>query len=303
LHFIRVVKHQISAPVVESILARPRLGSTGINRPVGQRLRIEQVGVRCYAIDMARVREDLPKGKIGSLLLIWGYALRYKWTIAAAAASLLLAAGATLAIPDGFRRVIDQGFLAQGGDINRQFNYLLGMVALLAVATASRFYFVSMLGEKVIADIRIAVHENLLRLEPRFFEENRPSEIASRVTSDTAVVEIVVGTTVSVALRNIVLGVGGVIYLFTLAPALTAKLLVFIPPIMIPIVVLGRRVRTISRSSQDRIADLGSIVAETLGAMKIVQGSARRRAKAAASARRSAAPSSPRAGASRSGRS
>jgi len=228
--------------------------------------------VRCYAIDMARVREDLPKGKIGSLLLIWGYALRYKWTIAAAAASLLLAAGATLAIPDGFRRVIDQGFVAQGGDINRQFNYLLGMVALLAVATASRFYFVSMLGEKVIADIRIAVHENLLRLEPRFFEENRPSEIASRVTSDTAVVEIVVGTTVSVALRNIVLGVGGVIYLFTLAPALTAKLLVFIPPIMIPIVVLGRRVRTISRSSQDRIADLGSIVAETLGAMKIVQG-------------------------------
>jgi ATP-binding cassette subfamily B protein len=221
---------------------------------------------------MARVREDLPKGKIGSLLLIWGYALRYKWTIAAAAISLLLAAGATLAIPDGFRRVIDQGFVAGGGSIDRWFNYLLGMVALLALATACRFYFVSMLGEKVVADIRVAVHENLLRLEPRFFEENRPSEIASRVTSDTAVVEIVVGTTVSVALRNIVLGVGGVIYLFTLAPKLTAWLMIGIPPIMIPIVILGRRVRNISRSSQDRIADLGSIVAETLGAMKIVQG-------------------------------
>ncbi|HYJ53350.1 MAG TPA: ABC transporter transmembrane domain-containing protein [Allosphingosinicella sp.] len=219
-----------------------------------------------------RIDHDGPKGKISNLLLIWGYALRYKWTIAAAATALLVAAGATLAIPDGFRRVIDQGFVASGGSIDRQFNYLLGMVVVLALATACRFYFVSMLGEKVIADIRVAVHANLLRLEPRFFEENRPSEIASRVTSDTAVIEIVVGTTVSVALRNIVLGVGGIIYLFTLAPKLTAWLLIGIPPIVIPIVILGRRVRNISRSSQDRIADLGSIVAETLGAMKIVQG-------------------------------
>jgi ATP-binding cassette subfamily B protein len=222
---------------------------------------------------MARARiEDGPKGKIGNLLMIWRYALRYKWTIAGAATALLIAAGATLAIPDGFRRVIDRGFVAHGGNVAAQFNYLFAMVIVLALATACRFYFVSMLGEKVIADIRVAVHDNLLRLEPRFFEENRPSEIASRVTSDTAVIEIVVGSTVSVALRNIVLGVGGIIYLFTLAPGLTAWLLVGLPPIVIPITLLGRRVRTISRSSQDRIADLGTIVAETLGAMKIVQG-------------------------------
>jgi len=222
---------------------------------------------------MARARmEDGPQGKIGNLLMIWRYALRYKWTIAAAGLALLIAAGATLAIPDGFRRVIDRGFVAQGGNVAHQFNYLFAMVIVLALATACRFYFVSMLGEKVIADIRVAVHENLLRLEPRFFEENRPSEIASRVTSDTAVIEMVVGSTVSVALRNIVLRVGGIIYLFTLAPGLTAWLLVGIPPIVIPIVLLGRRVRTISRNSQDRIADLGTIVAETLGAMKIVQG-------------------------------
>ncbi|MEA3045214.1 MAG: ATP-binding cassette, subfamily bacterial [Sphingomonadales bacterium] len=222
---------------------------------------------------MARARiEDGPRGRIGNLLMIWRYALRYKWTIAAAATALLIAAAATLAIPDGFRRVIDRGFVAQGGNVAAQFNYLFAMVVVLALATACRFYFVSMLGEKVIADIRVAVHDNLLRLEPRFFEENRPSEIASRVTSDTAVIEIVVGSTVSVALRNIVLGVGGIIYLFTLAPGLTAWLLVGLPPIVIPITLLGRRVRTISRSSQDRIADLGTIVAETLGAMKIVQG-------------------------------
>ena len=222
---------------------------------------------------MARqIMADVPKGKIGNLLTIWRYAARYKGTIAGAAVALLLAAGATLAIPDGFRRVIDKGFVAGGGDVSQQFNYLFMMVAVLAVATALRFYFVSMLGEKVIADIRVAVHDNLLRLEPRFFEENRPSEIASRVTSDTAVIEMVVGSTVSIAARNVVLGIGGIIYLFSLAPALAIWLVVGIPVIVIPLVTLGRRIRNISRSSQDRIADLGSIVAETLGAMKIVQG-------------------------------
>ena len=215
--------------------------------------------------------EDGPPGKISNLLMIWRYAARYKWTIAGAATALLLAAGATLAIPDGFRRVIDKGFVAGGGDLTMQFNYLFAMVIVLALATALRFYFVSMLGEKVIADVRSAVHDNLLRLEPRFFEENRPSEIASRVTSDTAVIEMVVGSTVSVALRNSVLGIGGVIYLFMLAPDLTAWLLIGIPVIIIPIMLIGQKVRVVSRTSQDRIADLGSIVAETLGAMKIVQ--------------------------------
>ncbi len=219
-----------------------------------------------------RIEDDTPKGKIGNLVMIWRYAIRYKWTIAGAATALFIAAGATLAIPDGFRRVIDRGFTGNGGgQIGPHFNYLFAMVAVLAVATAFRFYFVSMLGEKVIADIRAAVHDNLLRLEPRFFEENRPSEIASRVTSDTAVIEIVVGSTVSVALRNLVLGIGGVAYLFTLAPALTGGLMLGIPLVIVPVMLLGRRVRSVSRSSQDRIADLGTIVAETLGAMKIVQ--------------------------------
>src|SRR6218665_3123272 len=164
-----------------------------------------------------KIDENTPKGKIGNLSMIWRYALRYKGTIAAAAISLFIAAAATLAIPDGFRRVIDRGFTAHDGNIGPHFNYLFAMVALLAISTAFRFYYVSMLGEKVIANIRMAVHDNLLRLEPRFFEENRPSEIASRVTSDTAVIQIVVGSTVSVALRNLVLGIGGFIYLFTLA--------------------------------------------------------------------------------------
>jgi ATP-binding cassette, subfamily B, bacterial len=208
---------------------------------------------------------------LGNLKMVWRHALRYPGRIVAAGIALLVAAAATLAIPDGFRRVIDQGFGAPGEDIASHFYYLLGIVLLLSAATATRFYFVSLLGERVVADIRSAVHRNLLRMEPRFFEENRPSEIASRMTSDTAVIEMVVGGTVSVALRNAVMAVGGTIYLFALSPKLTGALLLGIPLIILPITFLGRRVRDVSRKSQDRIADVGAMVAETLGAMKIVQ--------------------------------
>jgi ATP-binding cassette subfamily B protein len=209
--------------------------------------------------------------KLGNLAMIWRHAIRYPGHIAAAALALLVAAGATLAIPDGFRRVIDKGFAAGGVDVSTHFYYLFGIVVILALATAVRFYFVSWLGERVVADVRIAVQRNLLRLEPRFFEENRPSEIASRLTADTAVIEMVVGTTVSVALRNTVMGLGGIVYLFTLAPKLTGALLLGIPLVILPIVFIGRKLRDVSRYSQDRIADVGAIVAETLGAMKIVQ--------------------------------
>ena len=212
-----------------------------------------------------------PSKKLGNLGIIWRHAVRYPGKIAAAALALLVAAAATLAIPDGFRRVIDKGFAANGGDVSEHFTYLFFIVMVLALATAVRFFFVSWLGERVVADIRTAVHRNLLRLEPRFFEENRPSEISSRLTSDTSVIEMVVGQTVSVALRNIVMGIGGIIYLFTLAPKLTAFLLLGIPLVIAPVVFLGRKLRDVSRYSQDRVADVGAIVSETLGAMKIVQ--------------------------------
>jgi ATP-binding cassette subfamily B protein len=201
-------------------------------------------------------------------------AMRYPGRIAAALAALIVASAATLAIPYGFKRVIDRGFIAGGGSahsVNASFHYLLMIVAVLAIATACRFYFVSWLGERVVADLRRRVQANLLTLAPRFFEENRPSEIASRLTSDTAIIEQIVGSTVSIALRNCFTGIGGMVYLFVLSPKLAASLLVGIPLIMAPILILGRRVRGFSRSSQDKIAEVGSLVAETLGAMKIVQ--------------------------------
>lgn len=207
---------------------------------------------------------------LGSLAMLWRFARHYPGRIAGALLGLIVSSAATLAIPSGFRLVIDRGFMG-GGDISRWFEYLLMIVVVLAIASALRFYFVSWLGERVVADIRTATQANLLRQAPRFFEENRPSEIASRMTADTAIVEQVVGSTVSVALRNMVTGIGGLIYLFALAPKLAALLLLGIPVILVVLVGLGRKVRGLSRASQDRLADVGTITTEVLGAMKIVQ--------------------------------
>jgi ATP-binding cassette subfamily B protein len=209
--------------------------------------------------------------KLGNLAIIWRFTARYKGHAAGALLALLVAAGATLAIPNAFKLIIDRGFSGDTQDISRWFQYLLMVVVVMAFATAARFYFVSWLGERVVADVRQAVQRNLLRLAPSFFEENRPSEIASRLTADTTIIEQVVGTTISVALRNIVMAIGGILYLFALSPKLTGMLLLGIPAVIVPITLLGRRVRKVSRQSQDRVADVGAMVDEVLGAMKIVQ--------------------------------
>jgi ATP-binding cassette subfamily B protein len=222
---------------------------------------------------MARSPEKT-KPAFGNLWIVWKGAGKYPAQIAGALFFLILSSAATLAIPYGFKRVIDQGFGAQGGTphaVATAFHYLLMIVAVLALATAMRFYFVSWIGERTVADLRIAVQKNLLTLPPRFFEENRPSEIASRLTADTAILDQVIGSSVSIALRNMATGIGGIVYLFVLAPKLAGMLLIGIPLVIGPIVIFGRRVRALSRSSQDRIADVGSTVAETLGSMKVVQ--------------------------------
>lgn len=215
---------------------------------------------------------EKPAGKrLSSLGMIWRFAKTYPKQILFALVALIVAASSTLAVPYGLRLIIDKGFIQNGGDVAPYFQLLLGIVVILGVSTAFRFYFVSWLGERVVADIREAVQQNLLKLAPRFFEENRPAEIASRMTADTAVIEQIVGTTVSVALRNVFIGIGGIALLFSLAPALTAMLLFGIPVVVLPIVYLGRRLEKASRNSQDRVADVGTITSESLGALKIVQ--------------------------------
>ena len=219
---------------------------------------------------MATLPQPQGQRNLASLRMVWGFARHYPAQIAAAAAALLVAAAATSGVPYAFKLIIDRGFSGDG-DIARWFQYLLVLVIVMAVATSVRFYFVSWLGERVVADIRLAVHRNLLRLAPAFFEENRPAEITSRITVDTTIIEQVVGTTVSVALRNLVMGVACAVILFILAPKLAGMILLGVPLIVLPLTFLGRRVRTISRSSQDRIADIGTVTGEVLGAMKIVQ--------------------------------
>jgi ATP-binding cassette, subfamily B, bacterial len=214
-----------------------------------------------------------PRRKLSSLLVIWRFTRGYPLQLSIGILALFTSSAATLWIPRTFKQIVDHGFAA-GADTSRigvYFQGLLAVVAVLSVATAVRFFFVSWVAERTVADLRVAVHRNLLRLPPRWFEENRPSEIASRLTSDTAIVEQVVGSTVSIALRNFLTGVGGVIYLFALAPKIAAFLIVGIPITVLPIVWLGGRIRQLSRSSQDRVADIGAIASEALGAMRIVQ--------------------------------
>ncbi|QQV78551.1 ATP-binding cassette domain-containing protein [Sphingomonas aliaeris] len=220
----------------------------------------------------APAADPAPKRRLSDLAMVWRHASKYPRQIATAGLALIFTSAATIGIPYGFKRVIDRGFgPGENGAVDSSFHYLLMIVVVLALATAVRFYYVSWLGERVVADIRTSVQAHLLTLTPRFFEENRPSEIASRLTSDTTLIEQVVGTTVSVALRNSFTGVGGLIYLFAISPKLAGMLMLGIPVIILPMALLGRRVRNQSRQSQDRVADLGSIAVETLGAMKIVQ--------------------------------
>lgn len=206
--------------------------------------------------------------------MVWRYTARYPLQLTIALVALLVTSTTTLATSWSIKSVIDRGFTHGAGDIahiDHVFYDLLGLVVVLAIATAIRFYFVSWLGERTVADIRIAVQANLLRLAPRWFEENRPSEVASRLTSDTALIEGAVGTTVSVALRNGLTGIGGVILLFVFAPKMALSIVIGVPLIILPIMLLGRRVRSQSRASQDRIADIGAMAVETFSAMKIVQ--------------------------------
>ena len=210
---------------------------------------------------------------LGPLAMIWRLAGNYPRQVAVALLALITTSSATIAIPMRFKAIVDQGFGAGArlDTIAHAFEIVLLIVLVMGVATAFRFYSVSWLGERVVADLREKVQTNLLRLPPSFFEENSPKEISSRMTSDTALIEVVVGTTVSIALRNIITGIGGTAYLFYLAPMLTLELLIAIPLVIAPIVWFARRLSKASRLSQDRIADVGALVTEVLGAMRIVQ--------------------------------
>ncbi|WP_119418479.1 ABC transporter transmembrane domain-containing protein [Desertibaculum subflavum] len=200
------------------------------------------------------------------------YLRPYRLHVAGALAALVVAAAAVLAIGQAVRRVIDHGFLAAGETfIDIYFLALFGVVVVLAIATFARFYLVTWLGERIVADIRKAVYGHVLQLTPSFFEVTRTGEVLSRLTADTTLIQTVVGSSISVALRNLLLFLGGTVMLAITSPKLTLLVFLVVPLVVAPIVLLGRKLRGLARLAQDRVADLSARAGETLNAVETVQ--------------------------------
>ena len=196
----------------------------------------------------------------------------YRWQAVAAVTALVAAAGFTLLMPIALRRVIDLGFDPENAAfIDQYFAALVGVAAALAIATALRFYFVSRLGERVVTDLRRSVYDHAIGMSPRFFETIRTGETLSRITTDTTLIQSLVSSSVSIALRNALLLLGGLVMLFVSSAKLAALVLLLVPMIIVPIVVVGRKVRVYSRESQDRLADASAVAGETLGNIRDVQ--------------------------------
>ncbi|MGG6350778.1 ABC transporter transmembrane domain-containing protein [Pseudomonas putida] len=207
-----------------------------------------------------------------ALRLAWQFVRPYRRQVLLALLALVVTAAITLSMGQGIRLLVDQGFMTRSAhQLNQTIGLFLLLVLALAVGTFSRFYLVSWIGERCVADIRRAVFDHLIGLHPGFFEDNRSSEIQSRLTADTTLLQSVIGSSLSMFLRNALMVIGGVVLLFITNPKLTSIVVETLPLVLAPILLFGRRVRSLSRQSQDRVADVGSYVAETLGQIKTVQ--------------------------------
>ncbi|MBK5308391.1 ATP-binding cassette domain-containing protein [Pseudomonas sp. TH35] len=196
----------------------------------------------------------------------------YRWPALGALLALIVTAGITLSMGQGIRLLVDQGFMTRSPHLlNRSIGVFMLLVVGLAIGTFARFYLVSWIGERVVADIRRRVFNHLVYLHPGFYEDNRSSEIQSRLTADTTLLQSVIGSSLSLFLRNGLMVIGGIVLLFITNPKLTSIVVVALPLVVAQILIFGRRVRTLSRLSQDRIADIGSYVSETLSQIKTVQ--------------------------------
>jgi ATP-binding cassette, subfamily B, bacterial len=207
------------------------------------------------------------------------YLFRYKTKIACAIAALVVAACATLVVPLAVRRLIDDGFSAANAElINRYFLLMLAVVVVLAVSSALRFYFVSWLGERVVADVRDAVFRHLMTLTPSFYEQQKTGEITSRLTADTTAIKAAFSWTASVALRNMVTLTGAAAMMIYTAPKLAALATLAIPVIVIPLVWYGKQVRSLARQAQDALAASAAFAQEHLGAITTVQSNTQEKA-------------------------
>jgi ATP-binding cassette, subfamily B, bacterial len=200
------------------------------------------------------------------------YIRRYRWRALSALGALIVAAAATLIVPIAIRRMIDFGFTARGvALIDSYFLVMIGVAAALAVASALRYYLVTTLGERVVADLRADVFAHLTSLSSAFFDEARTGEVISRLTADTTQIKAAAGTSISIALRNFVLFIGATVMMVVTSPWLSAFVLAAIPIIVLPLYAFGRAVRRRSRSAQDTLAEASAYAAELIGAVRVLQ--------------------------------
>jgi ATP-binding cassette, subfamily B, bacterial len=225
------------------------------------------------AIDSAPKGDpQTPKAGLTPLRQVLPFLALYKKQIAGAGLALLVAGGTVLSIVGGLRYVIDKGFIADDPAMldHTLFRLLLAIV-VLAVATYCRYSLVTWLGERVVADLRRAVYGHILTLSPGFFEITRSGDILSRLSSDTAILQTLIGSSVSVALRNTILLIGGMIMMLLTSPKLTGFVILGIPVVIIPIIIFGRRVRKLSKATQERVADITASAEETIYGIRTVQ--------------------------------
>ena len=210
-------------------------------------------------------------GGLKSLRPALDFLTPYRWRVVAASFALMLTASVTLAVGQGLRLIIDQGFQAGSPNLLKvNIGVLSCIIVVLAAGTYVRYYFVSWIGERVSADIRNAVYAHLIHLHPGFFETNAPSEIQSRITTDTTLLQTVIGSSISIALRNALMFLGGIVLLVITNARLSMLVLICAPLVGMPIVLFGRRVRRLSRSSQDTLAEVGVYAGESLRHIKLV---------------------------------
>ncbi len=207
-----------------------------------------------------------------ALGMAWRFVAPYRWRLVGALAALMFTAAITLSMGQGIRLLVDQGLATQSQSaLNQSIALFFVLVLALAVGTFTRFYLVSWIGERFVADIRRKVFDHLIDLHPGFYESNRASEIQTRLTADTTLLQTVIGSSLSMALRNLIMMLGGIGLLFFTNPKLSAIVVAVLPLVVAPILIFGRRVRALSRQTQDRVADVGSYIGETLGQIKTVQ--------------------------------
>jgi ATP-binding cassette subfamily B protein len=220
----------------------------------------------------AAIEAPVARAKLRPLLSLAPYVARYRGRASMALVSLLIAAVTTLIVPIAARRMIDFGFSPEGlAMINSYFSVMIAVVVVLALASASRYYLVMTIGERIVADLRRDVFRHLTALSPAFFDTSRSGELVSRLTADTTQIKSAVGASVSIALRNMVLFLGAATMMVVTSPKLSGFVLAAIPLIVIPLVAFGRWVRRLSRKAQDTLANASAYASELVGAMRTVQ--------------------------------